>query len=112
MRIFFKKLDKITFFQIAKIKKPRNTSIACLSKLILQLILISFVIKINLCNKKSHAIQALPAYWSEKVPKMWTLEIQGIFCPSLRDLQLVLEIPGNLPINYDNLPIIYHLPIN
>ena len=57
-----------------------------------------------MCNKKSHAIQALPAYWSEKVPKMWTLEIQGIFCPSLRDLQLVLEIPGNLPINYDNLP--------
>ena len=68
--------------------------------------------KINLCNKKSHAIQALPAYWSEKVPKMWTLEIQGIFCPSLCDLQLILEIPGNLPINYDNLPIIYRLPIN
>ena len=30
----------------------------------------------------------------------------------LLDLQLILEFPGNLPVNYDNLPIIYRLPVN
>ena len=57
-------------------------------------------------------------------PAVWAIEARkfaindrkrwknGYFVLVLRDLQFVLEIPGNLPVNYDNLPVIYRLPVN
>ena len=36
----------------------------------------------------------------------------GYFVLVLLDLQLILEFPGNLPVNYDNLSVIYRLPVN